>query len=149
MLIRWTDSRSLSMARTQGPGAPNGSPYPTSRGVRRQSWLSHWTGTDNRQERRRGVAYLSYVPVPSCRPPLSDSMYRSVINQRMGRPELGRDSRTHQRPNKAHCWAYQKPTCHDTRLHLKAIYASTLSRQCDYASVADFARVSTKYWLCT
>lgn len=90
------------------------------------------------------MAHLPYESTPICRLLVADSISRSIINQWMGRPELGRNTRTHQRPDKAYRWAYQKSTCHDAGLHLRTLYASTLSRERDHAAVADFTRVSTQ-----
>lgn len=83
--------------------------------------------------------------------PISDRMYSSAINQWMGGPELGRNTGTHQHPDKAYCWAYEKPTGNDAEIRLRSLYASMLSRKHVYATIADLARVSihsNPYSLC-
>ena len=58
-LLKRTDPSSLSLARTQGPRSTDSPAHPTSRGIRRPSWVSDGIGADHREEQRGGMADVS------------------------------------------------------------------------------------------
>lgn len=72
---------------------------------------------------------------------ISNTIRRSSIHQRMGRPEPGRDTGTPQFSYQTHCWANKKPTRNDSSLHVGLFYTTPVSRQYDYASITHLTRV--------
>lgn len=104
-----------------------------------------WVRSLSRMRMKLGGLTVSngfYTVIPCMLPHFnSNTIRRSTIHQRMGRPKPGRDTGTHQFPYQTHCWAYKKSTRNDSSLYVGSFHTTPVSRQHDYASVTHLTRV--------